>query len=339
MIRLFLACLLVSLGVALPSHSDIRSVYTIRDIEVDQTAGSVIAARDLAMADARLRGAQIMIDKITLAEDRMAAGGLFVDPVRAESLAAAVDVQEETAGAGRYRGTLSVVYNPQMVREYLDRVNVPYVDTQAPLALMVPLTNNIMTEDLWRLALGERNEYALAPYVTSFSPGYRANSDWFELSTEATALGARRGVLAELLGDEGAYFVRLSIVTVAGTEVIGTTFTAPDMEGAAAAAVDLLESYWKHATVIRSNTVTPASASVLYTSLAEWNTLRGAMAKSPMVSEFKIDAIARTGALISFSYAGEAPRLQRDLLQRGVALAQEDGVWVLRSAVSSSGGQ
>ena len=339
MIRLFLVCLLATLAVLPSAHADIRSVYTIRDIEVDQTAGSVITARDLAMADARLRGAQILIDKITLPEDRMAAGGVFVDPVLAESLAAAVDVQEETAGAGRYRGILSVVYNPQMVRQYLDGRGVPYVDTQAPTALMVPLTNNIMTEDLWRLALGERNEYALAPYVTSFSPGYRPNSDWIELSPEATALSARRGILAELLGQEGAYFVRLSIVTVAGTEVIGTTFTAPDMDGAAVAAVELLESYWKEAAVIRTNTITPASASVLYTSLAEWNTLRGAMAKSPLVSEFKIDAIARAGALISFSYAGEAPRLQRDLLQRGVALTQEDGIWVLRSAVSSSGGQ
>ena len=70
------------------------------------------------------------------------------------------------------------------------------------------------------------------------------------------------------------------------------------------------------------------------------NTLRGALARSPLVSDFRTTAVARDGALVSFAFVGDTQRLQGDLLQRGVALSDEpDAGWVLRSAVSASGPQ
>lgn len=78
-------------------------------------------------------------------------------------------------------------------------------------------------------------------------------------------------------------------------------------------------------------------ASVRYTSLAEWNTLRGALARSPLVSDFRTKAVAREGALVSFAYAGDENRLRSDLVQRGVSLSQEDGKLTLRSAVTTTG--
>ena len=100
-----------------------------------------------------------------------------------------------------------------------------------------------------------------------------------------------------------------------------------------------MDENWKQLSIIRGGSRTTTSASVRYTSLAEWNTLRGALARSPLVSDFKITAIARDGALVTFAYAGDEPRLQNDLLQRGVSLAAApdgaDGL-VLSSAVSAT---
>lgn len=338
MIRMLLASALAAFMAVFSAAADTQDVYTIPGLEVDETAASLIQAREQAMAAARLAGARVLIDKITLAEDRAAAGGIAIDANLANRLSAAVDVQEETAGAGRYKGVLQVVYNPRMVRAHLETLKVPYVDTQAPLSLMVPVAATAELEDAWRLALGTGNSGALAPYVTANLPGYTSFSDWNALSAEAGSLRARRGVIGELMGREGAWRVSLSVVTAAGAEPVGTTLPAPTMKDAARAATHMLEENWKHASIIRGGTRTQASATVRYTSLAEWNTLRGALARSPLVSDFRTTAVARDGALVSFAFVGDPQRLQNDLLQRGVALGDEPGSgWVLRSAVSSAG--
>jgi len=341
MIRLLLASVILACMASLPAHADTRDVYTVRNIEVDEQAASVIEARDKAMSVARQKAARALLTKITLSDDRAAAGGLPVDYALAERLSAAVDVQEETAGAGRYRGVLSVVLNPLMVRAHLDGLGVPYVDTQGPKSLIVPLANNYQTQESWRAALGTGNASALAPYVTASNPGYTAFSDWSAFSTEAATVGARRGVLAELSGSGGAYRVTLSTVTAAGTELLGTTSSSASMQGAADAAAAFMDEDWKRRSIIRGGARTTTSASVRYTSLAEWNTLRTALARSPLVSDFKITAIARDGALVTFAYAGDEPRLQNDLLQRGVSLAETHDAQglVLRSAVSAAARQ
>jgi hypothetical protein len=130
----------------------------------------------------------------------------------------------------------------------------------------------------------------------------------------------------------------VSTVTAAGTEAIGITAPVPTLEEAAAAMVGLLEENWKRASIIRGGERTQAKATVRYTSLAEWNTLRGALARSPLVSDFRTTAVARDGAVVTFAYLGDPQRLQNDLLQRGVALGDEPQAgWVLRSAVSAAG--
>ena len=341
MIRLLLASVFLACAASLPASADTRDVYTVRNIEVDEQAASVIEAREKAMSVARQKAARVLLTKITLADDRASAGGLPVDYALAERLSAAVDVQEETAGAGRYRGVLSVVLNPLMVRAHLDSLGVPYVDTQGPKSLIVPLASNYQAQEAWRQALGADNPNALAPYVTASNPGYTAFSDWSAFATEAATVDARRGVLAELEGRNGAYRTTLSTVTAAGTELLGTTNYAATLQGAAEAAAEFLDEDWKRRSVIRGGARTTTSASVRYTSLAEWNTLRSALARSPLVSDFKITAIARDGALVTFAYAGDEPRLQNDLLQRGVSLAEAPDAkgLVLRSAVSAAARQ
>ncbi len=338
MIRYILASVIALAGLGFVAAADTRDVYTVSDLKVDEVAESVIAAREKAMASARVRGARQLIDRITLPEDRIAAGEIMIDLPTAERLSAAVDVQEETAGAGRYRGSLAVVYNPLMVRAHLDSLGVPYVDTQAPVGLVVPLAGSATSEYAWRETLGAGRRETLSPFVTASGPGYTAFSDWLDLAPEANALGARRGILADLMGRDGFWRVTVSVVTAAGTEEIGTTAGSATLEGAVDAMLALLDENWKRASVIRSGTRTSAQASVRYTSLAEWNTLRSALARSPLVSDFKIDAVARDGAMVEFTFAGDPPRLQNDLLQRGVFLSQDETGWVLRSAVSPSGG-
>lgn len=337
MIRWVLAAAFLLFSAAPFAGADTREVYTIRDIEVDEQAATVLEARERAMAAARLSAARQLINKITLASDRNAAGGIGIDAATANRMAAAVDVQEETAGAGRYRGTLAVVLNPQSVRSHLNSRGIAYMDRQAPLALMIPVTANAGVADAWREAVGERSVGALVPYVRASGNFYSTYSGWGEISGEAMQRNARRALIADLQGREGAWRVVLTFVTAAGNEQVGATPPRATLEEAVAAVTTLLGENWKEASIVRSGERTAVEAVVRYTSLSEWSTLRSALARSPLVADFRTRAVAREGALVNFSYAGDETRLRSDLIQRGVTLEQENGKLTLRSAVSATG--
>ena len=338
MIRWILAAACLMLGAAPIAAADVRDVYTVRGIEVDEQAATVIQARDRAMAAARLEAARAMINRITLPRDRSAAGGIPVSGDLASQLTAAVDVEEEVAGAGRYRGSLSVVLNPQQVRAHLSSLGVPYLDSQAPLAMLVPVAGDGATADLWQRAFPESSQGALVPFVRASGYNYNAYTLWNDLAPEAVPLGARRAIIADLQGRPGAWRVILSAVTAAGNEPIGATPPAGSMEQAIAAVSSLLEEGWKEASIVRGGARTEVDAVVRFTSLAEWNTLRSALVRSPLVSDLRTKAVSREGALITFAFAGDEARLRSDLVQRGVTLAQEtDGELTLRSAASFTG--
>ena len=71
------------------------------------------------------------------------------------------------------------------------------------------------------------------------------------------------------------------------------------------------------------------SATVRYTGLSDWNELRTALSNSPLISEFEVKAIAREGALVSFTHAGGNERLVSELRQRGVRLSETASGWVM----------
>lgn len=333
MIRMVFAVVAGFLALAVPANADTRAVYTITDIPVDESADTVIEAQRKAFAAARVIGARQLVQKITLPEDRQKAGGVPIDSALADQLVAAVDVQQEVRGGGRYKGELAVVLNPRMVRAYLKSLDVPYVDRQGPLALLVPISDPDI-EAAWANAWEDSVDGALAPLVTARLGGYGGDSGWEEIQSELLAAGAKRGIVARVSGSEGAWRVRLSQLTSAGSTQLGTTRAVGTLEEAAAAASAFLDAVWKSQAVVRSGVRTVTNANIRYTSLTEWSTLRSALSRSPLVSDFKVVSVARDGALVNFAFAGDMPRLATDLRQRGVELDPDPQGWIMRSAVS-----
>ncbi|MEM1087754.1 MAG: hypothetical protein AAGH90_08495 [Pseudomonadota bacterium] len=337
MIRI-LSALLMTLIVSVTAHAQSRDVYTVRGIPVDERAASVIEAQQKAFDAAKLLGAQEMIARLTLAEDRInALDQLSITPEIADRLAIAVDVEEEVRGAGRYRGQLAVVFNPNTLRALLDQAGVPYTDQQGASALLVPISDDPIVEFSWAEAWPERSQGRLVPTVTAYGGMYGLETPWEAFAGDLAASNARRVIFADLSGTQGAYRVTLTSVTAAGSTEIGTTNVMPNLDAARIAAGDLLDLNWKQSAIIRYNsTRTMIRASVLYTSLAEWNTLRGALLRSPFVSDFRTEAVAREGAVIEFLYSGSNQSFAGDLRQRGVSLRMEPIGWVMTSAVSGN---
>ncbi|NQY96241.1 MAG: hypothetical protein HRT82_03700 [Henriciella sp.] len=336
MIRLILIAFAFVSTSILSAHGQSQEVYTIRGIAVDERAPTVAEAQQKAFATAKLIGAQRLIERLTLPEDRAAATDLIIDQVLADRIAAAVDVEEEVAGAGRYRGSLAVVYNPSQLRLALTQVGLPFTDSTGPKAVLFTTTSNGM-DFAWNRAWGEPPKESLVPLLVSGASGYRPDTDWQILTDEISLYGAQRAMFANLRGGQGGYLVDLVSVTASGPRTIGTTRRAPTLDSAVAAVAELLNEDWKRTSIVRDTTRTLIEATVRYTSLTEWNTLRGALVQSPLVSNFQTRAISTDGAFIAFAFAGDGQRLTSDLRDRGVVINAEEIGWVMTSAIS--GGQ
>lgn len=335
MSRFFCLCLLAITTLASAALAQSRDTYTVRGIAVDETAESVIEAQQLAFASAKFDGLRQMIARVTLRDDLIAAGDLGLTQELADSLSAAVDVEQETRGAGRYRGRLSVVFSPPDLRAFLDQAGVPYTDRSAPRALMVPIASPGL-EFAWTEAFEDRSQGLLASYVTSRTGRYDRFSTWEQLRTEAVANQASRAVVAELLGREGAYRVRVAVITPSGIERLGLSASSVTMEQAVAAAGVVLDDAWKRTSIVRESERNALEATVRYDNLDDWNKLRRALAQSPLVSEFLTLAVSKDGAFVRFIFAGNGERLIEDLRGRGVVITADEEIgWVLSSSIGT----
>ena len=335
MIRIVLLAFAVLTSYVIEANAQSRDVYTVSGIEVDERAPTVAEAQQQAFAAAKLIGLRQLIDRFTLPEDRIAASDLILDQQIADLAAAAVDVEQEVAGAGRYRGQLAVVYNPAQVRSLLNQVGLPFTDSQAPGAVLFTTASNDM--DLaWNLAWEEAPSGSLVPLLISRSAGYNAETPWDVLQDELALYGAQRAIFADLRGAQGGYRVDLVSVTPSGARRIGVTRRAATLPEAIDAVGVRLNDDWKQTSIIRDASRTLIEATVRYTSLAEWITLRSALAQSPLVSNFKTRAISTDGAVVAFAFAGDGQRLTSDLRDRGVVINAEPIGWVMTSAISAA---
>ena len=140
-------------------------------------------------------------------------------------------------------------------------------------------------------------------------------------------------MIAELNGSEGAYSVQLYRVSSAGRSAIGTTGQVATMSEAVSAASAYLDAAWKRQAIVRGGDSQSTSvATVRFSRLSSWNRLRTSLANSPLVSGFTVKALARDGAMVSFTFAGDRDRLARDLEQSGVVLSGTSGNLVLQLA-------
>lgn len=335
MIRLILLTCVLVFALAFGAQGQSRDVYTINEIAVDERAPTVGEAQIKAFSAAKIIGARRLIERLTLPEDRLAAADLIIDQALADQIAAAVDVEEEVAGAGRYRGSLAVVYNPAQVRAALTRVGLPFTDSLAPQAVLFTNTSNGM--DLaWNMAWEESPKGSLVPLLISRSAGYDPETPWNVMQQEIALYGAQRAIFANLRGSQGGYLVDLVSVTPSGVERIGVTRRASSLSGAIDAVTLRLNDDWKLNSIIRDESRTLIEATVSYTSLAEWITLRGALVRSPLVSNVQTRAISTDGAVVAFAFAGDGQRLISDLRDRGVVITAEQIGWVMTSAVSAA---
>ncbi|MGD9965682.1 MAG: DUF2066 domain-containing protein [Hyphomonadaceae bacterium] len=346
-IAVILAAALCAFAPGAASAQGRDNVYVVAGIHVDETAANAAAAQQAGLAAAQRAGFERLVRRLTAPDELAQRGTPQVEAATIERLVLSVDVEEERRSATRYIGRLTVRYDPSGVRTLLRQFNLSVVDTRTAPVLVVPLTVDGTAEEtatLWRnvWASGGFGD-ELVPLVTA-PVELRGAPAWQTAQPFAQSAAAASVLYATLRMQGATATATLTEVDANATRQRGDVVArvnGEDISALRAALASLadqantrIQNDWKARVATGGGQRARISASALYANQGQWERIKDALegAAQTLISEIRIEAVGRTGALVSFSFVGDREQLVAELGRRGVALADSTQGPTLRVA-------
>lgn len=322
------------------------SPFTVDGVAIDARAETATEAQRTALQQGQTQGAIRLIERLTLPEDRMESQLSLITADEAAILIAGLQISDEQRSATRYRGVLSLDFDPRAVRRYFAGLNMPFVESQAATIAVAPLTElasgqRVLGGDWFEAWRTGGFEHALTPVQLVPVEAVRAEElaalDPIALRSvmEQTGLdqvmvlvarqdaGSTRaaGVLVSFDADGALQRETIERVNVAGTYA-----------DAARAIIERRELEWKRVSVVRDMSVAELSVSILFDNLAEWRELQQAVTGASLIQNARLDAVSRTGAAMTITHRGAREQVMAELRARGAVLAEDETLgWTVRS--------
>ncbi|MEZ5972427.1 MAG: DUF2066 domain-containing protein [Hyphomonadaceae bacterium] len=323
------------------------NVYAVAGVRVDETAANAAAAQQAGFAAAQRVGLERLIRRLTIPDELAAQGLPQVEATTLERLVSSVDVEEERRSGTRYIGRLTVRFDPSGVRTLLRQFNLTVVDTRTSPVLVAPLVvagTSVETAAAWREAWADGGfgdelvPLAIAPEALQGAPAWQVAQPFAQASAAASALYATLRVQGSTAT---ATLVEVSDNAIQQRGEVAARLASDDPTALRAALSSLteqasarLQNDWKGRVAIGGGQRARINASALYTSQAQWEQIKDALegAAQTLISEIRIEAVGRQGALVSFSFVGDRNQLAAELQRRGVNLADTASGPTLRVA-------
>ncbi len=312
------------------------NVYAVSGVYVDETAANAAAAQQAGFAAAYRLGFERLVRRITTPADLAARGMPVVEGAGFDLLVLSVDVEEERRSSTRYIGRLTVRFNPETVTARLRQQGLTVIDTRTSPVMIAPVSvagTEEETAALWREVWtqgGFGNELVplrIAPADLQGAPAWDVAAPFAQQAASASAIYATLRVqgstaTAQLVEvganarrDRGEVTARIQ-----GSDAAALRAALASLADQASAQV---QNEWKaRASVGTAGPGGRISASALYTDQRQWEQIKSALetAAQTMVSEIRIEAVGREGALVSFRFTGQEQQLADELARRGVTL-------------------
>jgi len=315
--------------------------------------------------------------------------GTGLAPLSAEEAAAMIaglEISSEQRSATRYIANLAVSFDRREVAAYFDLYDVPYVESQARPALVIPvLDGGALFSGPWHQAwLDGDHQHALAPAIAlgslmerleagpidreqpaGFEDAPADQEAWIEdgeiervierplgrdvitarqalaletepLRTVAELYGVDLVMVVAAAGGRGGVRAQGVLVDLAGAEPQYEdlpTVAAASFGEAARLIVEARETAWKEAAVVRDRTMSTFEVTVRFAGLREWRRLQNDIAAASLVTNARLDALSREGAVMTLTHRGGRDQLASELAQRGVRLLEEERLgWTAQRA-------
>lgn len=345
-VRNFLRLLSLLAGILMPSLVWAQNVYVATGVPVDVT-GDAATLRDLAVTSAQREALKKVLGEIT-STDQLAGLQLPSDD-EIGSWVSDVEIEEEKITATHYVGRYTIRFATLPIQDFLSAQDIAFAETRAKQMLLIPVyTDETGTTDLWGAAnqwmaswVSRPSGNALVPIVVP-----RGDLDDQNALSATEALGGNQTKL-ELLaeryqaGDIVVAEAQMSAPTPDGSRSLSLTVTRYGAEGpvkfqdrltgdaadpdglmvqAVATVQSMLEGAWKSANMIDPNQRTQISVHVPLTSIEQWVAIKRRLGQVSLIKGVKLDELARSGADLEISYAGDEAQFIRALQQADLTM-------------------
>ncbi len=319
--------------------------YTVSGVHVDATAKNALEAQTNAIAQGQVVAANMLVERMSLASERRAKGFVGVSEQDGPKMIRALEISNEKRSANRYLGDITVAFNRAAVEQYMRAKGLRLISTQSRKRLVIPALqgHDLWASNKWSSAWQRANiEHALTP-MQAITP----NADVFRLvrTLDVSALDMKT-----LKAIGRAYGVQQILIVSATQEGSGYSATLQDIavdtensrylgrvRGTTAAdtvanVVRKVEDDWKASSVTAVNAETVVMpVSILYRSHAEWIGLKDIINGSAQIRSAQLQAVSKSGALMSLYYGGDIERLRNELAFKGVSLRQDENIGMVLS--------
>jgi len=352
---LMLAAAATAISISSARAQASADVYSVSGVAVDASGANAAEARERALNQGRIRAADEVLRRFTLYGDWPRLPELSAED--GELLVAGIGVANERVSESRYLADVTARLDPQQVRSYLRRAGVRFTENQAAPSLLLPVLDTPGVRVLfdepnpWRAAwesIGLSN--SLVPIrlplgdledFSAIDAGSAISADWSAVQEIAGRYGVEQVLVAHARGGEGPRLeVVLYRVSPGGVDETRRTFEGETIEQASAAGAEGLRNSlianWKTQNAVAFGLQQTVSASVEFSSLAEWTAIRERLEAASIVQTVDVIAVSPRGAQVQLEVSGPMPALAANLAQRQLRLIDEGGYWTLAFASTAS---
>ncbi|MEW5964663.1 MAG: DUF2066 domain-containing protein [Pseudomonadota bacterium] len=330
--------------------------FTVGNYPVDAEAANAVAAKEQALADGQQAALRSLLKRLVPVSAyprlKRLAG------LRAQSLLAGTAVRTERNSATRYIATLDFSFLPDAVRQSLAREGVPFIDSMAPQAVLVPILKggNAARQGDWSEAWrGLDLANTLTPLRLE-APRPTLHSDTIKMLE--TGDGGAERILA---GEYNAAQVVAAIaeidtaakrlhVTLSGVDAVGPVWLKRSyrmsggdlgytMELAAVVGLGVLEGRWKAVRAgarggieVMAAPGVPLQVQVEFQGLVQWNAIRRQLDDTPGVAGLTVNAVSARAADVALNFPGGGEQLAEVLAPLGLQLRNVGGNWFLKAS-------
>lgn len=331
--------------------------FTVRDVPIDETAASTGAARDAALVAGQRLALNRLFDRLVVAADRPRLPQLPQNEML--RLVEGIQVADEKSSATRYIARLTATFHKDRVRALLRASDVRFAETRAKPALILPVLEQggerLLFDDAnpWReawlnhppafdsllplvLPLGDLADVAtIGPNdaafgderrLTQMADRYKVDSVLVALARIGRDYAVDRPTLDVSLRRYGGVGAKLMVERFEPQE--GETLEAM-LARAVASLTTGLEEDWKQETALAYGIEQRLSVQVPFGGFADWQAIRGALARNALIRKVEILSLRRSDAQLALDYAGLPTQLQVALAQDDLELREQDGYWLL----------
>lgn len=345
-----------SAALTIPAAAKAPAVYTISKVAVSAEAADAVAAKEKALAEAQQIALRRLLKRLTGWQAHAKLPVLSSDMV--ERMVDGFAVRRESNSATRYIAMLDFTFEPNAVRDILNRFGLPYTDQQATPALLIPVMieggiERPGSENAWFEAFSTVDiENALTPMRLEPARANLSASMVSGLSGASNALfetltyqyRSENLILAIAVVDAQASKLQLRIV---GRDNVGTfsldrEFDIFDRdidaaaEFAAALTAKVIEGRWKTVRLASQGVFDGGSADIetvpltaQFSGLRAWQAMRQRLQQIPGAQGLEINGLNARGANITIEFPGGISRLARAAQSQGLAVEERGGVWII----------